>query len=189
MPEHPLTIWTVGHSTLPIERFLALLGSYQIELIADVRRYPASRRNPQFNQSALAEALAAAGIAYRPMPELGGRRAPRPDSHNTAWREASFRGYADHMETPAFRQAISQLLEAARAKRTAILCAEAVWFRCHRALIADYLKSLGVQVIHIFSPAHSQEHPYTSAAHLIHGRLSYAEPTLWDSAREQADDC
>lgn len=170
-----LTIWTIGHSTHPIDEFLALLQSHRIELLADVRSLPGSRKFPHFNQSALAASLQAAGIAYEHFPELGGRRKARPDSPNSAWRNASFRGYADYMETREFRDGIERLLEAARERRTAFMCSEAVWWSCHRSLIADDLKVRGVRVLHILANAKVQEHPYTSAASVVHGQLSYTE--------------
>lgn len=174
MDETGLTIWTIGHSSRPLDEFLALLAANTIEALADVRRFPGSRKHPQFNQAALRDALQQAGIEYAPLPELGGRRRPRPDSHNTAWRNESFRGYADYMETEEFRAGIERLLELARRRRTAVMCSEAVWWRCHRGLIADYLKSTGVCVRHIISGSHSEIHPYTSAAHIEDGRLSYS---------------
>ena len=166
-------IWTVGHSTLAADEFLELLTSHQIVHLADVRRFPGSRRYPQFNREQLSETLGASGIAYHHFPELGGRRTPRPDSPNTAWRNESFRGYADFMETDEFRRGIARLLELARAGRTAIMCAEALWWRCHRSLIADYLKTEGVEVCHITGPGKSDSHPYTRAASIVEGRLSY----------------
>ena len=151
-----------------------MLAANGIEAVADVRQYPASRRYPHFNQRALSESLAQAGVEYVWLPELGGRRRPRPDSHNTAWRNESFRGYADHMETPEFRAGIEQLLELARRKRTAIMCSEALWWRCHRSLIADFLKAAGIVVEHILDLGKNEIHPYTSAARLEDGKLSYA---------------
>src|SRR5437016_8500960 len=144
-------IYTVGHSTRSLETFLALLAEHEIRLLVDVRRYPASRRYPHFAQEPLAAALEAVGIAYRHDADLGGRRAARPDSLNTAWRSAGFRGYADYMETPAFQTALARLLEAGRTRRTAVLCAEAVPWRCHRQLIADALVASGEPVAHILS--------------------------------------
>src|SRR5437870_2302093 len=143
-------IYTVGHSTRSLETFLALLAEHQIRLLVDVRRYPASRRYPHFAQEPLAAALEAVGIAYRHDADLGGRRSARKDSANTAWRSAGFRGYADYMETPAFEDALARLRELARARPTAILCAEAVPWRCHRQLIADALVARGEEVGHIF---------------------------------------
>ncbi|MBN8481121.1 MAG: DUF488 domain-containing protein [Xanthomonadales bacterium] len=172
-PEAPV-IWTIGHSTRAADDFLVLLVANAIEAVADVRRHAGSRKHPQFNPSALAASLQRHGIEYVPMPELGGRRKPRADSHNTLWRNESFRGYADYMETPAFAAAIERLLVLARRKRTAMLCAEAVWWRCHRSLIADWLKTGGVEVRHILGPGKNEVHPWSSAAQLIDGRLSYA---------------
>jgi uncharacterized protein (DUF488 family) len=175
LSEGQTNIWTVGHSTLTRGDFLALLSSNGIRALADVRRFPASRRHPQFNQAELRESLAAEGIEYLHLPELGGRRRVRPGSANTVWRNPSFRGYADYMETDAFRAGVERLLQFARDKRTAVMCAEAVWWRCHRALIADYLKASGVNVIHINSAARNTVHPYTSAARISNGKLSYGE--------------
>jgi len=169
-----LKIWTVGHSTRALSDFLALLAANGIEAVADVRQYPASRRYPHFNQRALSESLARIGVEYVWLPELGGRRKPRLDSRNTAWRNESFRGYADYMETADFRAGIERLLEVARRKRTAILCSEALWWRCHRSLIADALKAAGIIVEHILDPGKNEIHPYTSAARLRDGKLSYA---------------
>jgi uncharacterized protein (DUF488 family) len=167
------SIWTVGHSTLTMEQFLGVLSSFQIELLVDVRSFPGSRRYPHFNKENLRVLLGSAGIGYAHMPELGGRRKTRPDSPNVAWRNESFRGYADYMETNAFTEGIDRLLEFARERRTAVMCAEAVWWRCHRSLIADYLKADGVTVIHILSEGKSEEHPYTTAAQIVNGKLSY----------------
>lgn len=166
-------IWTIGHSTRTADEFVTILRAHAIEAIADVRRYPASRRHPQFNASQLAGSLAAARIDYLPMPELGGRRVPQRDSKNTVWRHESFRGHADYMETPAFDQALMQLMTAAREKRTAIMCAEAVWWQCHRQMIADALKARGVRVLHIVDSSTTSEHPFTSAARVIDGQLRY----------------
>jgi len=167
------TIWTIGHSTRSIDEFIALLNQCAIRALADVRRFPGSRRYPQFNQDNLSKSLGAASIAYVHFPELGGRRKARPDSPNTAWRNEAFRGYADYMTTADFRGAIQRLLEVAKHNRTAILCAEAVWWQCHRALIADYLKADSYKIIHILGSGKTQEHPFTSAARLVDGRLSY----------------
>ncbi len=168
------TIWTIGHSTRTIEEFLDLLGANRIDALVDVRRFAGSRKYPQFNQEALSGSLAAHGIEYVYVAELGGRRKARPDSPNTAWRNESFRGYADYMETPAFVSAIDRLLELAGRKRSAIMCAEAVWWRCHRGLIADYLKARDGIVRHIVSAAEPEIHPWTSAARIVDGALSYS---------------
>ncbi|OHB64692.1 MAG: hypothetical protein A2Y77_03680 [Planctomycetes bacterium RBG_13_62_9] len=172
--EDSLKIWTIGHSTRTLEEFMELLRAYRIEAVADVRRFPGSRRYPHFNREALSASLPAAGVEYVPMPELGGRRKARADSHNTAWRNEAFRGYADYMETPEFAAAIEPLLALAQRKRTAILCSEAVWWRCHRSMISDYLKAAGVIVEHILGPNAGEIHPYTSAARIVDGKLSYA---------------
>jgi uncharacterized protein (DUF488 family) len=174
MSEDELTIWTVGHSTRTLSEFISLLSVNEIEALADVRRFPASRKYPHFNQDALRTSLLGVGVAYVPLPELGGRRRPRPDSKNTIWRNESFRGYADHMETKEFRAGIERLLELARRKRTVLMCAEAVWWRCHRSLIADYLKAAGICVRHILAGEKSELHPYTTAARIRGGTLSYA---------------
>ena len=173
MTINTLTIWTIGHSTRTIEEFIDLLRDNQIEILVDVRHFPGSRKFPHFNKGALHDALVAAGIRYEHLVELGGRRPVRLDSHNVVWRNASFRGYADYMETQPFHDGIDRLLEIARSGRTAIMCSEAVWWRCHRSMIADYLKAIGVHVFHILSSKKAQEHPYTSAAQLVGGRLSY----------------
>ena len=136
---------------------------------------PGSKRYPQFNKEALAESLNAGAIRYEHFPELGGRRKARPDSRNTAWRNTSFRGYADYMETEEFQQGIKRLLEVThKAGPVAIMCAEAVWWRCHRSLIADYLKASSIEVIHILGAKKIEPHPFTSAARIVDGTLSYA---------------
>jgi uncharacterized protein (DUF488 family) len=169
-----MRIWTIGHSTRMIDEFISLLKENETRLLADVRTWPGSNRYPQFNKEALTESLSAAGIRYEHFPELGGRRKPKPDSRNTAWRNASFRGYADHMATATFRKGIERLLDVAtEAGPTVIMCAEAVWWRCHRSLIADYLKARGVEVLHILGANKVEPHPYTSAARIVHGELSY----------------
>jgi uncharacterized protein (DUF488 family) len=151
-----------------------LLTAHGMEAIADVRRYPGSRRWPHFAREALGRTLEARGIAYEWFPELGGRRTPKPDSSNTAWRSAAFRGYADYMETDAFADGLERLVDLACGLRTAIMCAEAVWWRCHRGLIADALRSTGFDVHHIMGAGPTVAHPYTSAARVVGGRLSYS---------------
>ena len=168
------TIWTIGHSTRPLEAFIGLLTGYRIEAVADVRRFPGSRRYPQYTQEALADTLAAHGIAYRWLPKLGGRRRARPDSTNTAWRNASFRGYADHLASVEFAEGMAELLMLAGRLRTALMCAEAGWWRCHRSLIADVLCVRGIEVVHILDSMHSTVHPYTSPARIVDGQLTYA---------------
>jgi uncharacterized protein (DUF488 family) len=176
MPERPQTIWTIGHSTHTIEAFLGILRAHRIEVIADVRLLPGSRRYPQFNRELLSSSLQKIGIEYMHVPELGGRRKPRPDSPHTAWRNDSFRGYADHMDTEEFRRGIAVLEKSAASQRVAVMCAEAIWWRCHRSLIADWMKASGVEVRHILSENKIEPHPFTSAAQLIDGRLSYRAP-------------
>ena len=168
-----LEVWTIGHSTHPIAEFIDELCSFEIKVLADVRSFPGSRRYPQFNQENLKPSLAEAAIDYQHFPELGGRRRARPDSQNLAWRNESFRGYADYMETEDFRRGITRLLDAARTRRTAIMCSEAVWWRCHRSLISDYLKAKGIEVNHIMGAGKSKPHPFTSAARIVNDELSY----------------
>jgi uncharacterized protein (DUF488 family) len=167
------TIWTVGHSTRSGEEFGQILLAHEIQVLVDVRSFPGSRRYPQFNRPALAESLASIGIQYRHEPRLGGRRTPRADSHNTAWRNSSFRAYADHMETEDFKNGVEDLLELAASARVAVMCAEALWWRCHRSLISDYLKAAGHKVIHIIDQSKTEDHPFTSAARIVEGKLSY----------------
>ena len=172
-------IWTIGHSTREIDIFISLLEENGIKLLADVRSWPRSKRYPQFNKETFAESLNAHGIRYGHFPELGGRRKSKADSRNTVWHNASFRGYADHMETEEFRKGVERLLDFAReAGPTAIMCAEAVWWRCHRSLISDYLKSRGIEVMHILDANKTQAHPFTSAARIVNGRVSYEHESL-----------
>jgi uncharacterized protein (DUF488 family) len=170
------TIWTIGHSTRSLDAFLALLREYRIEAIADVRRFPGSRRYPHFARDALAATLSAQGIAYQWLPKLGGRRRAESDSPNTGWRNAAFRGYADYLNSTEFEEGLDDLLALAANHRTAIMCAEAVWWRCHRSLIADVLRFRGIEVIHIVDTGHTTVHTYTSPARIVDGRLTYAAP-------------
>ena len=172
--ERAPTVWTIGHSTRALEDFIQLLRPSEIANLVDVRSYPGSRRYPQFNKVELSRVLPKSGIDYYHFAKLGGRRKPLPDSRNTAWRDASFRAYADYMESEEFKEGIEELLELARNMRTAIMCAEAVWWRCHRGLIADYLKAQGSVIVHIVDAARSEPHPYTAAARIVDGQLSYA---------------
>jgi uncharacterized protein (DUF488 family) len=170
-----VTIWTIGHSTRSAQEFTAALLAHGIRLIVDVRLLPGSRRYPHFDQDALAAELAKHGIGYEHFRELGGRRKPRPDSQNIAWRNDAFRGYADYMETPEFAAGVQRLVEIAEARGPiAMMCAEAVWWRCHRGLVADYLKVRGFAVLHIGSVTKADPHPFTSAARVSDGVLSYA---------------
>ncbi|HXR63345.1 MAG TPA: DUF488 domain-containing protein [Rudaea sp.] len=171
-----MTIWTIGHSTRPIDEFVGLLQTYHIQTVADVRSFPGSRKYPHFGTQALAATLAAHAIGYAWLPALGGRRRASPDSPNTAWRNAAFRGYADYMASAAFEQGLTQLLDLAGGSRTALMCAEAVWWRCHRSLIADALCVRGIDVVHILDATHSTRHPMTQPARIVDGRLSYAAP-------------
>jgi uncharacterized protein (DUF488 family) len=176
-----MKIWTIGHSTRTIEEFMGALQAHGIKLVADVRQLPGSKRYPQFNQEPLAKSLADAGIIYQHFPELGGRRKPRRDSRNLAWRNEAFRGYADYMETAEFSRGIARLQETAeRQGAIAIMCAEALWWKCHRSLIADYLKAQGSEVIHIINANKTELHPFTSAVKIIDGKLDYSgtEPEL-----------
>src|SRR5438046_6260643 len=172
-------IWSIGHSTREIEVFLSLLEENGIKAVADVRMFPGSKRYPQFAREALAKSLGAAGIRYQHFPELGGKRKANPDSRNTAWRNASFRGYADYMDTEQFRKGVERLLGLLReAGPVAIMCAEVVWWRCHRSLISDYLKVRGIEVMHIFDANRIEPHPYTLAARIVNGELSYRPESL-----------
>jgi len=167
------TLWTIGHSTHPIDELLDILDAHGITRIADVRRFPGSRANPQFNPDALVASLAERGISYTAMPELGGRRKPRPDTTHTAWRNEAFRGYADYMDTPEFAAEAEELATLARADRVAAMCAEGVWWRCHRSMIADYFKANGWTVLHILGMGEAKEHPYTAVAKVEGGVLTY----------------
>ncbi|HEY3520269.1 MAG TPA: DUF488 domain-containing protein [Rhodanobacteraceae bacterium] len=167
------TIWTVGHSTRPLQEFLALLADNRIETIADVRRYPGSRRYPHFNAETLAHALNEAAIEYAPFPDLGGRRKPHPGSPHTQWRNAAFRAYADYMDTPEFVAGIERLAALACEKRTAVMCSEAVWWRCHRRLISDWFQAHGVRVLHILDAKHVVEHPPDAAPRTPNAELDY----------------
>ena len=174
-PKMIFRIWTIGHSTRKIDIFLSLLQENGIKLVADVRMFPGSKRYPQFGREALAKSLSEHGIRYEHFSELGGRRKAKPDSKNTAWRNEMFRGYADYMETEAFRNGVARLIDLAeKSGPIAIMCAEAVWWRCHRSLISDYLKARGVEVIHILDGKKTEPHPFTSAARVVNGELSYA---------------
>jgi uncharacterized protein (DUF488 family) len=176
-----MQIWTIGHSTRSFNEFTELLNENRIEVVADVRSYPGSRKFPHFNDEALAGSLPDAGIEYIPFKQLGGRRKTRPDSPHTVWHNESFRGYADYMDTDDFKMGIEQLVKLAAEMRTAIMCSEAVWWRCHRSMISDYLKAAGVTVEHILGPSKTETHPYTSAATLVDGRLIYGsvENSTW----------
>lgn len=172
----------MGHSTRSADEFLDLLKQHAIERVADVRRYPASRRYPHFSRDTLAVSLQSQDIGYSWFEALGGRRRAAPGSTNTAWRNEAFRGYADYMQTAEFDAALSEVLALCERERTAIMCSEAVWWRCHRGLIADLLLSRGVQVLHITDSGAADGHPYTPAARLDQGQLTY-DPSRGAPAR------
>ena len=173
MKDNTGRVWTIGHSTRSAAEFLELLSKNEIEMLADIRRFPGSRKYPHFGVEALTKSLAGARIGYQHLADLGGRRQPNPDSHNDIWNNKSFRGYADYMETTEFENAIERLLKIACNKRTAIMCSEAVWWRCHRSLVADFLKARHVEVVHILGLNKNEIHPYTAAAQLANGVLTY----------------
>jgi len=167
-------IWTIGHSTRTADAFVALLKSQRIDRLADIRTIPKSRRHPHFGREALAARLSAERIEYRHFPDLGGLRKPRADSANGAWKNASFRGYADHMQTPAFSAGVDALLEFADDGRLTVMCAEAVWWQCHRMLVADFLTAKGIDVQHILSETSVQPHRLTPFARIDeNGALAY----------------
>jgi uncharacterized protein (DUF488 family) len=166
-------IYTIGHSTHAGEDFVALLRAHAIRQLADVRSIPRSRRHPQFNQESLAALLDLHGIAYRHFPQLGGRRRPRPDSTNSAWHENGFRGYADHMETQEFQAGVESLIQFSGGARTVVMCAEAVWWRCHRRLLADALLVRGLPVSHILSAAAPKPHELSEFARVRGAEVSY----------------
>lgn len=168
-----MTVLTIGHSTRTLEELIDLLRQNRIDALWDVRTVPGSRRLPHFAKASLAAALPESGIAYRHVKELGGLRKPRPDSRNTGWRNDSFRGYADHMETPEFEAALTDLEQAQRGRRVAIMCAEAVPWRCHRSLIADALTARGVEVLDIISSDPPQPHRMTPFAQVTGRSVSY----------------
>ena len=171
-----MEVWTIGPSTRTIDEFFDLLVEQRIEAIADVRRFPGSRRMPWFTADTFASSLRSRGIGYHHLVGLGGRRKPSPDSKNTVWRVEAFRAYADFVETPGFEHELAELLQIAGEHRTAIMCAEAVWWRCHRSIISDALKARGHTVLHIFAPGKVEEHPYTPPARIVDGRLTYPDP-------------
>jgi uncharacterized protein (DUF488 family) len=184
------TIWTIGHSTRGLDEFLGLLAGSSIELLADVRRFPGSRRHPHFNQDVLTEALIGNGMAYRHYADLGGRRAHRePGSPNTAWRVEAFNAFADHMATSPFETALADLIDQARASRTAIMCSEAVPWRCHRRLIADALCVRGWTVLDIMGPGKIKPHPLTEFARVDGLHVIYpAAPLFPGEARDERSD-
>jgi uncharacterized protein (DUF488 family) len=183
-------IWTVGHSTRAPDEFAALLRGHDVARLVDVRTMPRSRRHPHFDRERLADALAGLGIRYTHLGQLGGLRKPRADSVNGAWRNASFRGYADHMQTPAFALALSELVQMSAAERVAIMCAEAVPWRCHRSLLADVLTARGLLVQHIMAPDRADAHALTPFARVENGRVIYppAQATLTLVSPDRVDE-
>ncbi|HEY6452817.1 MAG TPA: DUF488 domain-containing protein [Steroidobacteraceae bacterium] len=169
-------LWSIGHSTRTLEEFLGLLATYGIETVADVRSFPGSRRYPHFGRAELAAALAGRALEYQWLPALGGRRRARPDSPNTGWRNASFRGYADYMASAEFACGLTQLMALAARARTVVMCSEALWWRCHRSLIADALTLRHYEVMHILDAKHAVPHPMSSPARIVRGELTYAQP-------------
>ena len=167
------TIYTIGHSTRSFEEFLALLRSFNIKILADIRKMPGSRKFPQFDQDELKRTLEEYGIQYVYLENLGGRRKLSATSKNTTWRNKSFQAYADYMETKFFEVGAETLKEFAAEKPTAMMCSEAVWWRCHRSMVSDYFKSQGWTVLHIMSEGKATEHPYTSPARIVDGKLFY----------------
>lgn len=172
----PGTLWTIGHSTRSWGEFVAMLDGAGIQTLADVRRFAGSRRNPQFSRDAMPSALAAAGIRYWPLPALGGRRRPLPESPNTAWRVEAFRAYADHLASAEYVAAREALMATARAERTCVMCAEAVWWRCHRRLIADDFVARGWTVLHLLGPGKTESHVLNPDAVMVDGVLRYPGP-------------
>jgi uncharacterized protein (DUF488 family) len=168
-------VWTIGHSTRTLETLIAMLDSFQITQVADIRSFPGSARYPQFNKEALQQSLPEKGIQYVHIKALGGRRKTQTGSHNTRWRSAAFRGYADYMETDEFKMGIETLESLAIKQRTAYMCSEAVWWRCHRSMVSDYLKVRGWTVMHIMDVGKETEHPYTAPAKVVQGKLDYGE--------------
>jgi uncharacterized protein (DUF488 family) len=171
-------IWTIGHSSRELQHFIDMLHSFNIGVLADIRSFPGSKLYPHFNKENLEITMPANKIEYIHLKLLGGRRPVHKDSKNTAWKNAAFRGYADYMETRDFKKGVLELETIAIKKRTAYMCSEAVWWRCHRSMVSDYLKLRGWTVHHIMEIGKSTEHSYTQPARIINGKLSYEEITL-----------
>ena len=174
------TIYTIGHSTRPMEEFLEMLKSFEIQALVDIRSFPGSKKFPRFNKENLESLLPEHGIEYFHLKNLGGRRKLQKDSKNNRWRNASFRAYADYMETEEFQKALTQLKNLAKEETAAYMCSEAVWWRCHRSLVSDALKAEGWKVLHIMSVGKTEEHPYTSPATIINGKVCYSDKNLFD---------
>lgn len=174
-PHEKHIVYTIGHSNHSLGDLITMLQSFAIRNLIDIRRLPGSRKYPRFDQQNLEISLKENGIHYVHMKALGGRRAVQKDSKNNRWHNTSFRGYADYMETEDFEQAIVRLEKFALQDTTAYMCAEAVWWRCHRSMVSDYLKAKGWTVLHIMAPAKTQEHPYTSPAKIVSERVVYSD--------------
>lgn len=174
------TIYTIGHSTHSLEELTRMLKSFGVLVLADIRQFPGSRKYPHFNKENLAPALKEAGIGYVHLPDLGGRRKVRKDSKNSRWRNDAFRGYADYMETKDFEKAAEALETIALKQPTAYMCSEAVWWRCHRSMVSDYLKARGWRVLHIMAAGKAEEHTYTSPARVEGGRVFYSDGDLFN---------
>lgn len=177
MKEVNKTIWTIGHSTRSFDEFVSILHSFDIKKIADIRSFPGSRKFPQFNKEVLEISLPQNDIQYIHIKDLGGRRKANPNSKNTGWQHIAFRSYADYMETTSFKEGIRELEQIARKQRTAYMCSEAVWWRCHRSMVSDYLKLRGWKVMHIMGILKEHEHPYTAPARIINNKLNYEKET------------
>ena len=181
----PAVVLTVGHSNRPLDEFLRLLDAHGVKRLVDVRTVPRSRHNPQFNKDSLPGVLGRAGIAYTHMPSLGGLRHPHKDSQNLGWQNEGFRGFADYMQTPEFDVALRDLIRMAEKERIAIMCAEAVPWRCHRSLIADALLARGVRVENILSLTGTQPHKLTSFAHVFGTEVTYPGLPFAQPAKEE----
>ena len=186
--EQKRIIWTIGHSTHSFKEFIDMLKSFQIECVVDIRSFPGSRRYPHFNKETLEVSLPKNNIKYCHFRDLGGRRKVKPDSINAGWRIAAFRGYADYMETSSFNEAIQELERFGSKERIAYMCSEAMWWRCHRSLVSDYLKLNGWTVFHIMGIGKSQEHIYTSPAKIVNGELLYPASVINVNTLEVSQD-
>lgn len=171
-------IWTIGHSTHHLDGFVAILKPFRIEAVVDIRSFPGSRKFPHFNKASLEWALPQYNLHYRHLKSLGGRRKASPNSKNTLWRHPAFRGYADFMETMEFKEGILELEGVAARHRTVYMCAEALWWRCHRSMVSDYLKSRGWKVVHISGTGKAEEHRYTQPARIVDGTLRYHDGAI-----------
>lgn len=174
------TIYTIGHSTRSLEELIEMLQSFGIKNLIDIRSFPHSRKYPHFNIENLEIVMPTHGIYYEHIKDLGGRRPVHKDSHNTRWRNDSFKAYADYMETDAFKSGIIKLQEIGIQKPTAYMCSEAVWWRCHRSMVSDYLKAKGWKVMHIMGVHNAKEHPYTSPARIVGDQVFYYDEGLFD---------